>query len=203
MVEKDRRGEASGVEGTGATAGSRGTGRGPHARGSGGFQLDPGLKGWRLYIIEWSNLTQFAQIVATNTAYGSYEADEEYWYVDQAEVGQLDSGLVIRIVGDYDWVDQVPSPPSGYQEFNTPIGATWEEVKSDLSVGTLYKLDGGDFYLRLQNQGSSPNATLSLVRWYQGDSLQPTGPFNPSGTYEEVTSLGTGNAWYADSLSPP
>lgn len=188
--------EASGGEATGA--------EGPRRRavGPGNFQLDPGLKGWRLYSLSWRGITEFAQIIATNTAHGAYAADEEYWYVNKSAVGTLDSEVQIRKVDDYDWVNQAPSPPSGWQQFDAPTAATWTAVDGDLTGGTLYKNSSSGHYLRLQKQGTSPNATLTVVRWYKGGSTQPSGTFNPSATYDDVTSLDAGGAWYADSLPP-
>jgi hypothetical protein len=188
--------EASGGEGAGAG--------GPRRRGvaPGNFQLDPGLLGWRLYTLAWGDDTVFANVIVTNTAHGSYDADEEYWFVDKTAVGTLGSEVQIRLVNDYDWDDEVPSPPSGWQPFDARTAATWALVDGDLAGGTLYKDPSGGHYLRLQKTGSSPNATLTVVRWYKGGSTQPSGTFNPSGTYGDVTALDSGSAWYADSLPP-
>jgi len=197
MATKDRRGEASGGEGTGPG------GSGKRAVIPGRLQLDPGLLGWRLYTLAWGDTTVFAHIIVTNTAYGSYDADEEYWYADKAAVGTLGSEVEIRVVGDYEWENEEPSPPSGWQQFDAHTAVTWALVDGDLSVGKLYKHPSESFYLRLQKTGSSPNATLTVVRWYRGGSTQPSGTFDPSGnTYDEVTSLGSGSAWFGDSLPP-
>lgn len=165
-------------------------------------QLDPGLLGWRHYKIEWvADRTVFTQIVATNTANGSYQADEEYWYVNKDALSGGDA-LAVVSQGDKAWTVTPPSAPSNCQQFQAPTGATWQQVGTDITTGTLYKHELADYYVRIGIQGTGSNKTLSVVRWYLKGSQQPAPSFNPSGSYVQVSSLGSGTTWYADSLSP-
>jgi hypothetical protein len=165
-------------------------------------QLDPGLLGWRLYKIEWvADRTVFTQIVATKTASGSYQAAEEYWYVGKDALSGGDALAVTSV--DKAWTESPPSPPSNCQQFQAPTGATWQQVGTDITTGTLYKHELKDYYVRIGIQGSGSNKTLSVVRWYLKGSQTPAPSFDPTGSYVQVSSLGSGTTWYADSLSPP
>jgi hypothetical protein len=164
-------------------------------------QLDPGLRDWRWYKIDWSTNDGLADIVATRTAGGGYNAGKEYWLVKKANL-TAQSGLVVSSQGDKTWSDTTPTPPSPAQEIVCDTSATWQQVVNDLTGGILYKHATLDYYLRIVITGTAPNATITTLRWYRKASSQPSATFDPSGTYTEASSLGSGTAWYADSKSP-
>jgi hypothetical protein len=164
-------------------------------------QLDPGLRDWRWYRIDWNNSSKLADIVATRTAGGGYNAGKEYWLVGKANL-TAQSGLVVSMLGDMAWGDATPTPPSPAQEIVADTAATWQQVSSDLTTGILYKHATLDSYVRIVITGTAPNATITTLRWYRKASTQPSSTFDPSGTYSEASSLGSGTVWYADSKSP-
>jgi hypothetical protein len=167
------------------------------------IQVDPGLKDCRHYELRWEDGEGaiFADLLATNNAGNDFDADTEYWYADPAELSAGDA-VYIRNDGDLEWGDLSWSPPSGGQEFEAGTSATWQQVGTDITSGTLYKLAGADVYVRIAITGTPPSASISVLRWYQKGSSQPTGTIDPSGTWNAVDNLGSGTAWYADSLSP-
>lgn len=164
-------------------------------------QLDPGLRDWRWYKIEWSTQDALADIIATRTAGGGLNAGKEYWLVAKANL-TAQSGLVISMLGDKAWGDATPTPPSPAQEIVSDTAATWQQVGTDLTTGILYKHATLDHYLRVVISGTAPNATITALRWYRKGSTQPSSTFDPSGTYTEASNLGSGTVWYADSKSP-
>ncbi|MDI3290364.1 hypothetical protein [Polyangium sp. 15x6] len=163
-------------------------------------QLDPGLLDWRYYKIEWSGSRKFADIIATRVAGAGYNAGVEYWLVDKAAL-TLENGLVVTCVGDEAWTDPRPAAPTNAQEFTAPCAADWTEVDTDLTTGTLYKHATEDYYVRIAITDKE-DATISMVRWYQKKTTAPAPSFEPSGTYTQVSALGSGRMWYADSKSP-
>lgn len=159
-------------------------------------QLDPGLKDWRHYQIAWNN-TLLADVIATRVASGAYAAGKEYWQVDKASL-TTESSLTIT-ASDHSWTDSTPKPPSAAQEFESNTAATWQEVQTDLTTGTLYKHATKDYYVRIAISGTAPSATITKVRWYRQSSSGNSASIDPSGSYATVGSLGSGAFLYADS----
>lgn len=161
-------------------------------------QLDPGLLDWRYYRIEWDGSRRFADIIATNIAGAGYSAGKEYWLVDKSLLEDAKE-LVVSNLGDKDWTDARPAAPSNAQEFVADCAATWTQVGTDLTTGRLYKHDTEDYYVRITITGTAPNATITTLRWYQKKTSAPGPSYDPSGAYTEVSALGSGTMWYADS----
>ncbi|MDC0746521.1 hypothetical protein [Polyangium mundeleinium] len=161
-------------------------------------QLDPGLLDWRYYTIAWYGSRKFADIIATRIAGGGYNAGKEYWIVDKSMLTNANE-LVVANGGDKSWTDPVPMASAGMQEFVANCAATWTQVTTDLTTGILYKHATQDYYVRIVLAGTAPTTTISALRWYQKDSTAPAPSFDPSGTYTEVSALGSGTIWYADS----
>ncbi|MEZ4293627.1 MAG: hypothetical protein R3B70_01525 [Polyangiaceae bacterium] len=170
-----------------------------HGPNGGKPQVDPGMLDWRLYTFKWSDNTVFAFIVCTNQAdgTGTYQAMKEYWFADKAELS-MDTALTITQSADKRWAESPPSHPTNCQSFNSPVETTWTRVETDITNGTLFK-DSSDNYVRIEITGSAPNADITKVRWYREGSSQPTGTIAPSGSFSQVSSLGSGTFWYADS----
>lgn len=164
-------------------------------------QLDPGLLDWRHYTIAWYGSRKFADIIATRVAGAGYSAGQEYWLVDKSMLATADS-LVVANLGDEAWTDPRPSAATNAQEFSASCAADWAQVGTDLTTGILYKHTTEDYYVRIALTGTSPNTTISTLRWYQKKSTAPGPSFDPSGSYTEVSALGSGTMWYADSKSP-
>lgn len=164
-------------------------------------QLDPGLLDWRFYRISWNNDAIFAEIIATNTANGSYAARKEYWLVNRANL-TAQSGLTVASLGDKAWTDSLPTPPTQSQEIVCNADATWQAVDDDLTTGTLYKHSTLGYYVRIVITGTAPSATITTLRWYQEAESRPGSTFDPSGSYTSVSSLGRNATWFADSKSP-
>ncbi|WP_437806372.1 hypothetical protein [Sorangium sp. So ce1078] len=164
------------------------------------LQLDPGLKGWRHYIFYWDNHMKIADVAATRTASGVYSAGREYWFVHRPNL-TLQSTLCIK-GRDMEWPEPVPSFQASVQEFTSLTSATWQLVGADLTTGTLYKHATEDCYVRIAATGTTQDKIVTLLRWYRKSTAPPSSSFDPSGTYAEVPSLGSGTVWYADSKSP-
>ncbi|UQA58375.1 hypothetical protein [Polyangium aurulentum] len=164
------------------------------------LQLDPGLKDWRDYKFNWGSSSQFAEVLAAaKTGSTTYNAGTEYWFVDKTALA-YGTGLTITSQ-DKEWTDPMPTLPSAMQEFTSPTSGTWEEVRNEVATGMLYKHTTKNAYVRFATSGTSPNQAITLVRWYLGTDTQPPASFDPSGTYVEASSLGSGTYWFADSKS--
>ncbi|MDI1475432.1 hypothetical protein [Polyangium sp. y55x31] len=161
-------------------------------------QLDPGLLDWRYYTIAWYGSRKFADIIATRVAGAGFNAGQEYWFVDKTMLATADS-LVVSNLGDKAWTDTRPSGSTNTQEFSASCAADWTAVGTDLTTGKLYKHATQDYYVRIVLTGTSPSMTISTLRWYQKSSTAPSPSFDPSGSYTEVSALGSGTIWYADS----
>ncbi len=163
-------------------------------------QLDPGLKDWRHYTFHWGDHVKLVDVMATRKASGAYHARREYWVVDKA---RLTPQRTLRIKGqDMEWPATLPSTQASVQEFTSPTSATWQMVGTDLTTGMLYKHATEDCYVRMATTVTSQDPTVTLLRWYRTSTTQPSPSFDPRGTYIEVSSLGSGTIWYADSKSP-
>lgn len=166
----------------------------------GQHQLDPGLSDWRHYTFQWGDLTKLADAMATRTANDTHVAGREYWFVVKAHLAFQST---LRIKGqDMKWSDPQPSSQGGEQEFTCPTSAVWQLVGTDLTTGTLYKHATEDCYVRIATTVTSQTQAITLLRWYRKSAAQPSSSFDPSGTYTEVPSLGSGTILYADSKSP-
>ncbi|HVK67602.1 MAG TPA: hypothetical protein VM694_24120, partial [Polyangium sp.] len=163
-------------------------------------QLDPGLKDWREYTIAWYGSRTFAKIIATRVAFLAYDAGKEYWLVDKTMLTNA-TDLVIQ-GDDMNSTDPLPTAFANTQEFVADCSASWTVVSTDLTTGLLYKHATEDYYVRIAITGTAPNKTISTLRWYQKKNTTPAAFFDPRGTYTEVSALGAGTIWYADSLSP-
>jgi hypothetical protein len=194
----NRRGEQENMSdkgGTNAEQNPHGS-REPGIAGPLNVQVDPGHRDWRLYKFKWGDATLFANLVATRTSNASHQAGTEYWFVNKAALGG-GSSVTVENLGDQDWGNDLPSAFANTQEFTAPTAGDWIEVTTDITGGTLYQC--GDHFLRIGITGTGTSATISLLRWYKKSNDKPDPSFDPSGSYAQTSSLGTGSFWYADS----
>lgn len=163
-------------------------------------QLDPGGMKWRLFnAILPNGQPLFRLLVIGGSNVGNYQANTEYWYVNQANLGWLgQSALTFSHTGG----NGAPPQLSGSQQFQVPRLLPWAPFSGD-QVSGGYRYDRGDLHLRI----GTGNGEITRLTWYQTipagqnpANVMPSGTFTPG--FGAVTVPSGSAGYYIDSTIP-